>query len=190
MADARARLSVNLWGAPRMDVAGFQKLRADPRPIMGVSVMVQLPTGRYDADRFLNAGTNRWGVKPAVGFILPIRPTWLLEIEVGAWFFSENDEFLGTTREQSPILSTELHLVKRIRPGFWASFDANFYAGGRTTVGGELRADLQRNSRLGATLTYPFRGGHAIRGGFSFGLVTETGDDFRSLALTYLYVWR
>jgi hypothetical protein len=28
--------------------------------------------------------------------------------------------------QQDPILSSELHLVKRIRPGFWASLDLNF----------------------------------------------------------------
>ena len=74
LTDLRARLSVNLLGAPTMDVAEFQQLRANPRPIIGASFQVQMPTGDYDADKLLNAGVNRWAVKPAVGFILPIRP--------------------------------------------------------------------------------------------------------------------
>ncbi|MGD8328464.1 MAG: transporter [Acidobacteriota bacterium] len=190
MGDARAQLSVNLWGAPSMDAAGFQALRASPRPIIGASVLVQIPTGGYDPDYLINVGANRWAIKPAIGVMIPVRPTWLLELDIGGWFFSDNDEFLGTTREQSPILSTEVHLVKRIRPGFWVAFDANFYAGGRSTVGGEPRGDLYRNSRMGATLTFPFRRRHAIRGSFSFGVVTKSGGDFRNVAIGYLYIWR
>jgi len=84
MADARVRLSVNLRGAPAMDADGFRALRAKPQTIIGASVLVQLPTGGYDPDRLINAGANRWAVKPAVGVIWPVRPTWLLEFELGA----------------------------------------------------------------------------------------------------------
>lgn len=189
-ADARALVSVNLLGAPTMDVAGFQALRAKPRSIIGASLMVQLPTGNYEPDKLLNVGTNRWAIKPAVGFILPVRPTWLVEVDIDVWFFGDNDEFLGVTREQAPILSTEFHLVKRIRPGFWAALDMTYYAGGRTTVGEVLRADLQRNARIGATVMFPFKVQHAIKGSFSVGAVTKSGGDFSTIAASYVYLWR
>ena len=112
-------------------------------------MLVQIPIGEYEEDKLINAGTNRWAVKPAIGLIWPLYPTWLLEFELGTWFFGDNDEFLGTTRQQDPIVTSQFHLIKRIRPGFWASLDATYYAGGRTTVGGTERADLQRNSRIG-----------------------------------------
>jgi len=125
MGDTRVRLAVNLKGAPSMDAA----------------VLVQVPTGGYEPDKLINQGTNRWSIKPAVGVIWPLHPTWLFEFEVGAWFFGDNDEFLGETRKQDPILSTEFHLIKRIRTGFWASLDANFYVGGRTSVGESQQAN-------------------------------------------------
>ena len=187
--DARVRLSINLLGAPTMDGAAFQTLRANPRPIVGVSVLVQAPTGAYEADKAINAGTNRWSVKPAVGVIWPIRPTWLLEFELGAWFFGDNDDFLGTTREQDPILSAELHLVKTMRRDFWVSLDLNYYTGGRTTVDQTQRADLQRNSRIGATVVIPFKRQHAIRIAYSTGLVTESGGDFENFSLSYMRLW-
>ncbi len=190
MADARIRLSVNLRGAPTMDLAGFQALRAKPRTIIGASVLVQAPTGGYEPDKLINAGTNRWAVKPALGVIWPVLPTWLVEFELGVWIFGDNDNFLGTTRQQDPILSSEFHLVKRIRPGFWASLDVNYYVGGRTTVDQAHRADLQRNSRIGGTLVFPFKGRQAIRVGFSTGIVTKSGGDFESFSLSYVYAWR
>ena len=189
LGDTRLRLAYNIKGAPSMDAAGFQALRDKPQTIVGASLLIQAPTGDYDADRVINIGTNRWSVKPAIGVIWPLRPTWLLEFEVGAWLFGDNDDFLGETRKQNPILSTELHLVKRIRRGFWASLDANFYVGGRTSVGDSEQANLQRNARVGATVVFPFKHGHAIRSSISSGVVTESGGDFKMFTLSYLYAW-
>jgi len=190
LADVQIRSAVNLLGAPTMDVAGFQALRAKPRTVLGASLLVQLPTGGYEPDKLINLGANRWAVKPALGVIWPFRPTWMLEFELGAWFFTDNDEFLGVTREQDPILSSQFHLVKLLRPGFWASLDVNYYHGGRSTVAQVLKADLQRNSRFGGTLLFPFKRQHAIRGSYSTGMVTESGNDYEKFTLSYQYVWR
>jgi hypothetical protein len=189
LGDTRVRLSYNIKGGASMDAAGFRALRDAPQTIVGASLLIQAPTGDYEADKVINIGTNRWSVKPAIGAIWPLHPTWLLEFEVGAWFFGDNHDFLGETREQDPIVSAEFHLVKRIRRGFWASLDANFYMGGRTSVGEREQANLQRNSTLGATVVFPFRRGHAIRSSVSTGVVTETGGDFKMFTLSYLYVW-
>ena len=188
-ADARARLSVNLLGAPTMDKAAFQQLRAKPRALVGMSLQVSVPTGVYEKDRLINVGTNRWAIKPAIGYIHPVTRTWLTELEIGVWLFGDNDEFLGTKREQSPIASGDFHLIKRIKPGFWFSLDLNYYYGGRTTIDGELKANLQRNSRAGATLTFPWKGHHAIRTSFSTGTVTSSAGDYDLFSLIYVFAW-
>lgn len=189
LGDTRVRLSINLKGAPSMDAAGFKVLRENPETIIGASLLVQIPTGEYEPDKVINLGTNRWSMKPAIGVIWPMRPSWLLEAEIGAWLFGNNDEYLGETRKQDPILSTEIHLVKRFRPGFWASLDVNYYAGGRTSVGDSEQANLQRNSRVGATVVFPIKARHALRSSFSTGAVTESGGDYEMFSLSYLYVW-
>lgn len=189
LTDARLRVMVNLRGAPAMDIAGFQALRKNPKTIIGASVLLQAPTGAYDSDRLINLGTNRWAVKPALGMIVPIHPTWLFEIEVGAWFFENNDDFLGETREQDPIVSTEIHLIKRFRPGFWLSLDANYYTGGETRIGTEFRDDLQRNSRAGLTLVLPLKGRHALRASISSGIATRSGGAFDIASLSWAYAW-
>jgi len=188
-ADARARLSVNLLGAPTMGPAEFHQLRANPRPIVGASLLVSVPTGVYEEERLINVGTNRWAIKPAVGYIHPITKTWLSELELGVWLFGDNDEFLGLTREQKPIASGEFHLVKRVKPGFWFSLDLNYYYGGRTTVSGDELADLQRNSRAGLTLMFPWKRHHALRASGSAGTVTSSGGDFDLFSLVYIYAW-
>jgi hypothetical protein len=189
LGDARLRVSVNLRGAPAMTPQEFRALAQNPTTLVGVSLLVQAPTGQYDADRLINLGTNRWSLKPALGVIHPFSPGWMLEFELGGWFFGDNDEFLGQTRKQDPILSTEMHLVRQFDNGVWASLDANYYTGGRTTVGSDKRADLQRNSRFGATVLWPFRRGHALRGTYSTGVVTESGGDYDVFSISYVRVW-
>ena len=189
MTDARARVSINLKGAPSMDAAGFQALRANPETIIGLSLLIQAPSGEYQPDKVINLGTNRWSVRPAIGVIWPLGPGWLLEFEIGTWFFGDNNDFLGQTRSQDPIVSTEFHLIKRIRPGLWASLDANYYVGGQTNIGDNEQANLQRNSRLGATVVFPIKGRHAVRGSFSTGAATKSGGDYEILSLSYIFAW-
>jgi hypothetical protein len=185
--DIAATLTINLLGAPSMSPADFQELRPQPRPILGASLKIVAPTGEYEADRLINIGTNRWAARLQLGYIRPLSRKWLLEISAGAWFFEDNDEFLGVTREQDPIAALNFHLVRRFSPGFWGSVDLNYYLGGHTTIDGERRADLQRNSRLGFSIAYPFRRRHGVKLGISEGVVTESGGDFRTITLNYVY---
>jgi hypothetical protein len=189
-ADARIRFAINLRGAPAMDPTEFREMLGNPKTIVGVSLVVQAPTGGYDTDRVLNAGSNRWSAKPALGVIMPLSPGWLLEGEMGVWVFGDNEEFVGVTREQAPILSSEFHLIRVMKNGIWASLDLNFYQGGQSTVAGVERDDIQRNSRVGLTLAYPIRKRHMIRAGYSAGVVTEVGSDFSIFSLAYIYAWR
>ena len=186
LGDVSVTLSANLLGAPSMTPAQFQELRRNPRQILGASLKLVAPTGEYEKDKLLNVGTNRWAVKAELGYAYPIKARWILELELGVWYIGDNDEFLGTTREQAPIVALESHLIRRIKPGFWVSLDFNHYAGGRTTVDGDLRADSQRNTRFGATVAYPLAGRHLIKASYSTGVVTTSGGDFDTLLLTYL----
>jgi hypothetical protein len=188
--DLGVQVSVNLIGAPFMTPADFQVLRTDPHPILGASIKVLIPTGDYDPDKLINVGANRWAVKAEAGYAHPIRRKWILELALGTWLFSENNDFLGETKEQKPILAAELHVVRRFKPGFWGSLDLNFFTGGRSTVGGELRADLQRNSRIGGTIVVPIRGRHGIKAGYSTGVVTESRGSYSAILLSYTLVFR
>lgn len=179
--DLGLALSVNLLGAPSMSREDFQRLRADPRVIVGASLKLIAPTGEYDGDRLINVGSNRWAARAELGAIFPVTPRWLLELETGIWWFEDNDDFLGGTRAQKPVHSVELHVVRRVRPGLWLTFDANYYWGGRSSVDGDPVGDRQKNSRLGATVVVPFARRWALKFAYSGGVVTHSGGDFDTL---------
>jgi len=188
--DLSVTLSVNLRGAPSMTREEFQAFRADPQPLLGASVKVLAPTGRYEEDRLINVGANRWAVKPELGYIIPLKHKWVLELEAGAWFFGHDDDFVNGEREQHPIVAAEVHLVKRIRPGFWASLDANYFGGGRQTIGGNRHSDVLRNSRLGGTFVFPFARRHAIKIGYSKGWVTSYGNNYGQFLVSHTMAFR
>lgn len=72
IADIGVVFSINLIGAPTMDLIDFQELRRDPHQILGASLKILLPTGAYEEDKLINVGANRWAFKPELGYIIPI----------------------------------------------------------------------------------------------------------------------
>jgi hypothetical protein len=189
LGDIGMTVSVNLMGAPTMDREAFAALRADPRPILGASLKVVAPTGDYDSDRVVNVGANRWAARAELGYIAPLTPRLLLELQAGVWLFTDNDDFLGFKREQDPIYALQANLVRRFRPGFWLSLDANMYRGGRSRIGGNRIDDLQRDSRVGMSLVLPFRKRNAVKFSFAYGSLNDSKESFTqaTVALQHLF---
>ena len=184
--DPGVTLSVNLIGAPSMSREKFQQLRNDPHQILGISLKILVPVGAYNPEKLINTSANRWAFRTQLGYMIPIRKKWLVEFQMGVWFFGNNNDFLGVTREQRPIIASEFNLIRRFKPGFWAALDFNYFTGGRTIIGGKLNADLQRNSRIGGAIAYPIFGRHSLKASLSMGMVTKSGNDFKTIMLTYL----
>ena len=187
LADLRLRLTANLLGGPALRPREFAERR--PRTTLGASIVVVAPTGQYDPSKLVNVGTHRWSFKPEVGLSHPAGH-WFVELYGGAWLFSDNDNFFGgSRREQQPLASFQTHVSYVFRPRLWLAADATFYTGGRTTVDGVEKADLQRNTRLGLTLAVPVKRRSALKISWARGLMTRIGGDFDTLAVGYQFLW-
>lgn len=190
LSDLQLRFSTNLLGAKTMTTPEFLEFREDPGTIVGASLRIRVPSGQYSSSRLVNVGTNRWAFKPQIGLIQPIRRRFLIELALGAWLYADNKEFLvDQTWSQDPLLSSEFHFVWRIRPAFWASFDVNYYYGGRATLGDEMLPTIQGNSRLGGTVSVPIRNGHSLRFAAGSGFVVRHGDNLNLFSITYQFGW-
>lgn len=187
LADARVRVTVNLLGGPALTPERFRTYRQ--RRNLGVSLAVVGPTGQYDAARLINFGSNRWSFKPEVGYS-SIRARWIVEGAVGLWYFTDNTDFLGgAIRQQEPLGSIQAHISYNFAPTLWLALDANFFTGGRTTIDGVEGDDLQRSSRLGATLSVPAGRGRSIKLAAHTGAYTRIGADFDVVTASYLIQW-
>jgi hypothetical protein len=187
LADARFRVSVNLYGAPALTLKEFADYRQDT--IVGVSLQVSVPTGQYDASRLVNIGTHRWSFKPEVGVSRAIGP-WTLEFAAAATLYTDNTDFLnGSTRSQDPVYSMRGHAIYGFQSGIWASLDATYFTGGRTTINGVRSNDLQQNWRVGGTLAFPLDVRNSIKLYASSGVSARTGNDFDLLGVAWQHRW-
>ncbi|SDD45924.1 Putative MetA-pathway of phenol degradation [Cupriavidus sp. YR651] len=186
--DAYLRLAVNLLGGAAKTPAEFA--RHPPVSTLGASLTVVAPSGQYHADRLINIGANRWAFKPELGVSVPFGNNWFAESSFGVWFFTANDEFLGSRqRQQSPIAVVQLHGGYQFRPGLWLAADAGFYSGGNTTVDGVRNDDRRTNTRYGLTLSVPLVANWSGKIGVSKGWITRAGGDYKAITLTVQYRW-
>ena len=51
-------------------------------------------SGRYDDDKLLNIGANRWYIKPEIGMSIP-GEKWSLEFSAGLRVFFDNNDYVG-----------------------------------------------------------------------------------------------
>jgi hypothetical protein len=187
LGDARFRLSVNFYGAPALTLREFAAYEQEL--IVGVSLQVTAPVGQYDSARVVNLGTNRWSFRPELGASQALGPL-TLELTAGAAFFTDNTNFLGgRTRSQDPLYSIQGHAIYSFGSGIWASADATYFTGGRTAVDGEGSNDLQRNWRLGATLSFPLDARHSVRLYGSSGVSARTGNNYDLIGIALQYRW-
>ena len=154
--------------------------------VVGAAVAVSAPWGTYDSDHLINAGANRWSVKPSIG-MSKRHGAWQWELKAGVNFYEDNDEFFnGIHLEQDPLYSTSVHLIRFFSRG-WLSVDGNYFAGGRTNKNDVRQDDRQDNSRWGITWTRPVGQRHILKFSATTGVVTRIGNDFDSLAVGWLY---
>ncbi len=187
LVDTSARLSVNFYGAPAMNLREFRNYRQDL--ILGGALTVIAPTGQYNSARLVNLGTNRWAVRPELGASKEYGPL-TLELSGGPTFFTDNDNFLnGHTRAQSPIVSAQTHAIYDFGLGIWGSLDAQYWAGGSTEIDDTGYQGFQRNWRVGGTLALPLSPNYSFKIFASTGVAARTNNNYDLIGILLQYRW-
>ncbi len=193
--DTVVQLAVNLRGGAARSPAEF--VRAGPiGSVLGASIKVVVPTGQYDATRFINIGTNRWAFKPELGYARRVTRL-IVEAYGGVTVFTANDSFLANgdgsgakRRAQAPIGSLELHVSYDVNPRLWISTDFNYWYGGRVSVNDQKQIlTLQANSRVGVTASVPISRRQSLKVSYSDGVVVRFGGNFKILSVGWQYGW-
>jgi len=195
LVDTVFRFSVNLFGGPALSAPKFRSW--SQKTLVGASLKIVAPTGQYDPTKLINAGGNRWVFKPEVG-LSKRWAHWIVDGYAGLVFFTENHDFLsrnefsaGTnTQSQRPVAAFEGHLSYDVRPRLWASFDGNYWRGGRTSINGvQNPASLQSNSRIGGTVSVPISVHQSVKASYNRGAYVRFGGNFQNLSVGWQYSW-
>jgi hypothetical protein len=196
--DFSARLSVNLLGGPAMQLqqfAGWKQKR-----LLGASLKVVAPTGQYDPTKLINWGIHRWAFKPELGYS-ERWGNWVLDGYAGVWFYTTNPAFYDIPfpkpQTEAPIGSLEGHLsydfkklggLKKLRG--WASLDGNFWWGGIAALNGIPNPQTkQTSSRIGGTVSLPFKKHQSIKVAYSTGTYGRFGGNYQNLQMAWQYSW-
>jgi hypothetical protein len=188
LADARAKLSVNLWGNPALSPRAFAA--APRRRVIGTSLTIAAPTGQNAPGKLINLGANRWGFKPEVGLSQPVG-RWDLDAYAGVSFFTANAQFYPgeATRQQEPVLALQGHASYRVGRRAWVAFNCTYYRGGSTSVDDAPPSALQSNTRVGGTLSLPVGGRQSLKIAGSTGAATRVGADFSTITVAWQVLW-
>ena len=186
----RAKLSVNLIGGPALSPNAFAG--AKPRSVLaGVSVTVSAPTGKYLPEKVINIGANRWAIKPEAGVSYNWRRRWYTDLYGGAWFFSANSSFYpgASHRQQDPLPSLQGHLSYTLAKRTWAALDGTWFWGGGSHTNGGPAATRVNSKRIGAVMAVGLTPRQSLKLSYSFGASVRVGEDFRTAAIAYQFLW-
>lgn len=158
----------------------------------GITPLVYLPLGRYDRDKTLNLGENRYKFDLQLGWVEPLAGRASFELYADAVFYGDNDE-AGTGRqtlEQDPTYQLQANLRYDFNPAQRVALGYSATAGGKQFLDGdytgqktevrqwrlEFQQMLGAQTQLSAQLTHDSH----VSGGFR----EDLGINLRAL-----YLW-
>ena len=179
--------AVNFVGAPAVDLKEFIAYKEGM--ILGTSVLVVAPLGQYDPSKLINLGSNRWVIRPRLGFSGRLK-RWTLEAMADVYFFTDNQEaYGGTVMSQKPLYSMQANVIYTFRKGIWLAVSAGLADGGRPSVNGVEKEKIDRNTRLGAVLVLPINRRQSIKVSYTNSVRTKVGGDYDLLGVFFQYKW-
>ena len=181
LADTSVRFAVNLIGAPPLKGKEFAEYRAqaDHETIVGLGLVVQLPTGQYYDDKLINLGGNRFTFRPQLGAVHNWGK-WSAELTAAGVFFTDNNDFFNGKRlVQNPLFAADANLIYTFRPGLWAATSFGYAGGGETSVNGISSDNTQENLGWGFSLGIPLSRTVGLKFGY-IGTRTQVGTGFDS----------
>jgi len=190
--DSIVRLAMNLYGAPPLSGKEFAAYRAkmDVETIVGVGLVVRLPTGQYMDDKLINLGENRFVFRPQLG-VLHTCNHWTVEGTAEVAFHTDNDDFFnGKKLEQKPLYILYGNLSYMFRPGQWLSAGVGYDYGGEHSVDNVDKNDRMQDIGWALTYAYPLSRQSGIKIKYVGTRTQEsTGSDSDTVLTTLSYAW-
>jgi hypothetical protein len=116
---------------------------------------------------------------------------WTFDSYAAVWLFTDNDRYYPamSLRSQDPILALQGHVSYTLGRRTWLAINGTWYSGGQTRIGETANADLQRNTRLGATWSQLITARQSLKFAYSTGAITRVGADFRTITAAWQIVF-
>ena len=156
--DPGAQLTLNLFGAPALR-SFYDVSKYEPKAVLDIAVMGNIPIGEHDSDKVVNIGSNRWWTRIGLPFtyhIGPFVPGYRTSVELvpSVFFFGSNDDFVGRKLDNDRLYQLEAHVTRDFTSHFFGSVDFLYRHGALAKIDGiEVGGKLDVLS-AGFTLDY------------------------------------
>lgn len=188
--DSSYAATMLLKGGPALSVAQFDDYR--PATVLGVSLTVTAPTGRYNADRILNLGSDRWSFKPEIAWSHPFGPEqkWQLDAYANGHFYTDNTAYRGRrVLRQEPLAGCEGHISYSFKGNVWISLDTRYSFRGTTFVDGVDQGNAQQNLIVGSEMNWSINARHSLLLAVAKAAVHHNGPAIVGFSVKYDYTW-
>jgi len=188
--DSSYAVSMLLKGGPALSVVQFDDYQR--KTTVGMSVSVTAPTGRYDGNKILNLGSDRWSFKPEVALSQPFGPDqkWQLDAYANAYFYTDNTSYHGREiLRQEPLAGVEGHISYSLNDSIWVSLDTRYAFRGTTFVGGVDQNNAQQNVLVGSEMNVSINARHSLRFEFAKAAVHQNSPAVVGFSVKYDYLW-
>ena len=191
--DPSLQIDINLFGTSAL-VGTADLLNYEPTWTIDAAVMLALPVGEYDGDKLVNMGLNRWYGR----FALPIKyhfgvfaPGYMSSFELtpSVWIFAENDDFLGQSLENDPLLQLEAHLTQDFTRTFFGSLDLLYRGGFQSKINGVETGEELDIGNVGFTLNFQASDNLFLRTTYSSNVFGDDDLNNSMIRLQLVYGW-
>ncbi|SDB93207.1 transporter [Acinetobacter boissieri] len=129
---------------------------AAPKHTFGIAPFVTLPTGKYDNNRGLNLGENRWNTIVQLAWLYHIHPQFTLENIVDGTIYGKNSDYQGhSTLKQKTKYEYQSYLRYNVSPATAFGIGGGWIWGGETKVN-EINQDNRSNTIYGKLIATHF----------------------------------
>jgi len=187
MGDPTIIIGMDFLGAPALDRKGFAHYHQDL--IIGGSLQIAAPLGRYKSGNSINIGNNRWSFRPELAISKTIGGL-VFDLFGNYQFFTDNRDYRsGLIKSQLGKWGIESHLSYILMRGMWASADYFHFWGGETIISGINQHNAARDSTIGLTINKSLASGYSIQGKYRHDTVSQSGNKARRFTIKLQKVW-
>lgn len=179
------------FGDPQ--VGGTLYVINDPeqRIYSGLLTLISLPLGKYDPDRpGVSPGSNRWAAHLVYNYTRGLGERWLVEANLEAQFYAENDDYLGATLDQDPLYRLQAFASYDVTPRTYGSLRLIHAEGGALQLDGtQIDNTRQRYTQIGLGIGHQFTARDQGLLTVSQNVDTENGYHGYQIGLRLSHVW-
>lgn len=164
--------------------------RPEQRLYFAVTPYLHLPLGRYNSNRPLNPGENRWKFTLQGGLSVGLGEKTTLDVIGDAQWFGDNRDIAGGGHlAQKALYSLQPQLTYQLAPGLTSSLGVYHVWGGATQVRGVDQHDRTRTTTALGTVSYWLGKTDNLQFQYRADTEVKNGAKTHGLQLRFLHVF-